>query len=96
MKITLEHKNLLKSSFTEDEIKSVITSLNNNKVSGEDKFPAEFYKALQSALIFKFTVICNKILSDGIILHTQTQANIITIPKAKIPNPLSLTIRLHS
>lgn len=77
------------SDFAEKEINAVISSLHNNKVPGNDCFPAEFLKCIKAVLVSKFVILCYQILRDGKLPETWTQSNIITIHKPKILPPLN-------
>jgi hypothetical protein len=43
-KISAEEKDILDRVFSEEEIKNTIDHMENNKASGSDRIPAEFYK----------------------------------------------------
>lgn len=45
MMLTSEHQELLENDITEQEVLSMIGSLHNNKMPGEDGLASEFYKA---------------------------------------------------
>lgn len=75
------HKQLLDHPVTAVELKGVLAGMKNNKATGRDGFPVEFYKQFSPLLLDHMVTIFNFVLSQGSIPGTWQEAHIIVLPK---------------
>ncbi len=76
----LQSKTMIKP-ITKEEIEEVIKQLKNNKSSGIDKFPREFYRCFKEDLIPLLQRVFNYALSEKDPPKTWSEAKISVIPK---------------
>lgn len=82
-----EHSDFMNKQFTTQEISETIKQLKNNKTTGNDGFPSEFYKVFKLDSIEHLINLFNNILETGEVPKSLLESNIILIPKENSLNP---------
>lgn len=80
-KLTEEEADLITSPITREEIKNSILKLKNNKSSGEDGLPGEYYKMFEKELLPLLEKVYNYALSEGDPPQSWSEAIISVIHK---------------
>uniref|UniRef100_R4GCU0 Reverse transcriptase domain-containing protein n=1 Tax=Anolis carolinensis TaxID=28377 RepID=R4GCU0_ANOCA len=80
-KITEQQRESLNREITIEEIRKALKTMKPNKAPGPDGFPVCFYKILQEEAIPHLQRIMNKVLTEGVIPDSWSQADIVAIPK---------------
>lgn len=82
-----EHRSFMDAPITTEELTSVVKAQKNNKATGRDGLPSEFYKTFAEDVIPQMLETCNKVLTTGEIPKTWSEAHIIVFAKpGKDPN----------
>jgi len=79
--LSLDQRSMLDTSFTEDEIKEVLSSMKNNKTPGIDGLPSEFYKVFWPEIKGIFFETINEIERTKSLSLTQCQGIVSLLPK---------------
>lgn len=85
-KLTHSHKDFLDAPISEEELTSAIKALKNNKATGWDGLPIDFYKTFIGYLIQPLLSTCNNVMTKGDIPCSWSEACIAVFCKpAKDP-----------
>ncbi|XP_015272169.1 PREDICTED: epithelial chloride channel protein-like [Gekko japonicus] len=76
-----QHVDLLEEQISPLELKETIKGLKNNKVTGPDGLPSEFYKTFQEPLLDHLLKVCNGVLLQGVLPRSWAESIITVIHK---------------
>lgn len=81
MTLSDEHRKLMDAMVTESELTATLKMMKNNKATGRDGFPSEFYKLFSPKLVQRLLDTFNYVLEKGVMPETWSEARIVVIPK---------------